>query len=806
MSASDQLSYDDTFENEESEIDDERATADDGDDEREEDTHYDRYSTEEFDDADLSTLQTYGESQRCSSSRRQLVSHSETQNKRKDDANENAADKEAEEEKEVTEVTGVSEDETELVTSAEDNLSDPSPPLEEKKQKQAVSMSDKLCLDQCQLSGKRVLMRVDYNVPMKDGVIINNQRIKATLPTIKYIRKKGARCIILMSHLGRPDGQKVAEFSLKPVAVELHKLLKKPVTFLEDCVGPEVEAACREPRQGSIILLENLRFHIEEEGQGLDESGNKIQAKPEDVEAFRKSLSSLGDVFVNDAFGTAHRAHSSVVGCTLPLRALGFLMKQEVHSFANVLENPKRPLLAILGGAKVSDKILLIENLLNLVDEMIIAGGMAFTFLKVLQNMSIGNSLFDEHGAGIVSNIMEKAKNNNVAIHFPVDFLAADQLAEDVNTETCTVQDGIPEGMMGLDVGEKSNQLFSGVILRAKTLVWNGPPGVFEMTKFGSGTKVMMNAVVKVTRMGAVTIIGGGDTATCAKKLNTEHLVSHVSTGGGASLELLEGKMLPGIEALSDAPIQRDMDKLRLSQCFLAGKRVMIRCDLDAPLHQEGLVQHWKLSAALPTIEYVLQQNPEKVLLLSHMGHPGGRVNLKYSLKPLAWELETLLNREVIFVSDCVGPEVEKQCSDAPPGSFILLENVQFHPEEEGFGRKDGQWVKSTPEDIQEFRRSLSSLCDVYINEAFGSSHLAHSSIVGVDAPQKAMGLTCTKEMIAVEDFERDDKRPYLAIVGGLETAEKLFFLEDILNNVNEVIVVGGTLFSTSSISIQQSD
>lgn len=399
-------------------------------------------------------------------------------------------------------------------------------------------------------------MRVDFNVPMQEGKITNNARIVATLPTINYALEHGAS-LVLMSHLGRPDGRASAKLSLAPIAHALQELLDKKYTvkFLKECVGSEVEAECANLKPGQVILLENLRFHVEEEGSGVDENGKKVTADKEKVKEFRQSLTKLGDVYVNDAFGTAHRAHSSIVGVDLPQRACGFLMKKELDYFAKVLEKPDRPFLAIMGGAKVSDKIKLINNMLDKVDEMIIGGGMAFTFKKVVDGVKIGNSLFDAEGAKIVNDILEKAKKNNVKIHFPVDYVTADKFAKDAQVGAASDQDGIPDGWMGLDAGPKSREQFAEAIHRANTILWNGPIGVFEFPNFEGGTRSVMNEVVKATERGAKTIVGGGETATAAAQWGVEDKLSHVSTGGGASLELLEGKVLPGVTSLSDGSV-----------------------------------------------------------------------------------------------------------------------------------------------------------------------------------------------------------------------------------------------------------
>jgi len=422
-----------------------------------------------------------------------------------------------------------------------------------------TSMSlNKKTINELDVKDKRVLMRVDFNVPMdKEGKITNTQRIVGAIPTIKVALDKGAKSVVLMSHMGRPDGKPNKKDSLAPVAKKLEELLGKPVTFLDECVGEKVEAACKDPAPGTVILLENLRFHTEEEGkrtETVDGEKKEIKASEDEVKAFRASLSKLGDVYVNDAFGTAHRAHSSMVGCNLPEKVAGLLIDKELKAFSQVLTNPARPLVAVVGGAKISDKIKLIENLIDKADGIIICGGMAYTFLKQCFGMKIGKSLFDKKGADIVQGILDKAKAKGCEVTLPVDWLCGQEFKNDQETKLATREEGIPDGWEGMDCGPKSMELFADTVKAAKTVVWNGPAGVFEFDNFSKGTKALLDAVAGLHASGGVGIIGGGDSATAAAKWDMEDKVSFVSTGGGASLELLEGKVLPGIAALTDAP------------------------------------------------------------------------------------------------------------------------------------------------------------------------------------------------------------------------------------------------------------
>lgn len=398
-----------------------------------------------------------------------------------------------------------------------------------------MGMPNKKTIGELKVRGKKVLVRCDFNVPIdEEGNITDDIRIRSAMPTIEYILNSGGS-VILMSHLGRPKGEPKPEYSLRPVAKRISQLIGKEVKFADDnlVIGNITKSLARELKQGDILLLQNMRFRKEEE---------------ENDEIFSKELASLGDIYVNDAFGTAHRAHSSTVGIAAFLpSAMGYLIEKELRIMGRALETPERPFIAILGGAKVSDKIGVIENLIDKVDILIIGGGMAYTFLKS-EGHEVGQSLLEEDKISLAGSLIKKAKEKNIEFLLPVDTVVAKKFAQDTEYWTVDIE-SIPETMMGMDIGEKTIELFIKKIDKARTIIWNGPMGVFEMPVFAEGTREIARSMAN---SGAITIVGGGDSAAAVEKFGFADKMTHVSTGGGASLELLEGKVLPGIDALEN--------------------------------------------------------------------------------------------------------------------------------------------------------------------------------------------------------------------------------------------------------------
>lgn len=398
------------------------------------------------------------------------------------------------------------------------------------------SVMAKKTIQDVDVSGKKVMMRVDFNVPVENGIITDDNRIIEALPSINYVLENGG-LVILMSHFGRPKSADDKEFSLQIVADYLATKVRTKVHFADDCIGEAAESVIAAAKFGEIVLLENVRFH-------KGETKNDIE--------FSKSLASLGDLFINDAFGSSHRAHSSVAGITefLQPAAAGFLLEKEIRYLSDSVNAPKRPFVAVLGGAKVSDKIPVIENLINKVDTIIVGGGMTYTFYKA-KGLPIGNSLLEEDRVELAASLMKTASEKGVNLLLPIDSVVSQQFSNDAPFKTVD-EDGIEDGWLALDIGPKSSELFSKTISEAGTVIWNGPMGVFEMENFSKGTFAVAQALADATAKGTISIIGGGDSAAAIKKAGLDQSVTHVSTGGGASLEYLEGKELPGIASITE--------------------------------------------------------------------------------------------------------------------------------------------------------------------------------------------------------------------------------------------------------------
>ena len=415
---------------------------------------------------------------------------------------------------------------------------------------------NKMTLRDVDLKGKKVIMRVDFNVPVKEGVIKDDTRIKGALPSIKYVLDNGGK-LILMSHMGRPDEKGItADTTMKIVADYLGKMLGKNIVFVADCAKADAEVAAM--KDGDIVMLENTRYHKEEQAKCKQKDGEaddafkaRKAALKDQQKELAKKLASYGDIYCNDAFGTAHRAHASTAVITkyIGTSVAGFLMEKEIAFLGNAVEKPVRPFVAILGGAKVSDKLAVVKNLLGKVNTLIIGGGMAYTFLKA-QGHSVGNSLCELDQLDYAKEMIAKAKEAGVNFLLPVDNIAADKFDAEANTQI--VGADIPDGWMGLDIGPKTVELYAAAIKNAKTVVWNGPMGCFEMPKFAEGTMGVCKAVAEVKANGGVSIIGGGDSVAAVNKSGLADKMTHISTGGGASLEYLEGKVLPGVDALTD--------------------------------------------------------------------------------------------------------------------------------------------------------------------------------------------------------------------------------------------------------------
>ncbi len=618
-------------------------------------------------------------------------------------------------------------------------------------------------IDNYNFTGKKVLMRVDFNVPLNEKLeITDDTRIITAIPTIQKILAEGGS-IILLTHLGRPKGQFNERMSLKIILSHLSKVLDREIKFATDCIGIKAEKLAKTLKPGEILLLENLRFYKEETDADED---------------FAEHLASLGDVYVNNAFGTAHRAHASTYTIVkhFPKNSMfGYLVESEINNIDKILHQPLHPFTAILGGSKISTKIHIIETLIEKVDNLIIAGGIAYTFAKAMGG-KIGNSLVEDEFLDFARHIIKEAEKNKVKLYLPSDCIIADDFKNDAQIDHCDINE-IPDGWMGLDIGIKSANRFSEVIENSEKILWNGPIGVFEIPSFSMGTLKIAMSVARATDKGAFSLIGGGDSIAAINKYSLAHKISYISTAGGALLEYLEGKELPSIKAIKQ--------NLTIDRYNFEGKKVLMRVDFNVPMDENRkITDDTRIITALPTARKILAEGGS-VIFLTHLGRPKGKYNDDLSLKHILPYLSKALDKKVKFAANCIGEEAIIAATVLKPGECLLLENLRFHKEE-------------TDAD-ENFAKQLAELGDTYVFNAFGTAHRAHAStytLAKFFPEDKMFGYLVENEINNIDKVIKQAKRPFTAILGGSKVSTKIHIIEALIEKVDNLIIAGGIAFT----------
>jgi phosphoglycerate kinase len=618
-------------------------------------------------------------------------------------------------------------------------------------------------IDNYNFNGKRALMRVDFNVPLNDNLeITDDTRIVTALPTIQKILSEGGS-VILLTHLGRPKGKYDEKLSVKNIVPYISKLLDREIHFVDDCLSDEAIEKSKNLKPGEVLILENLRFYNEEKDAD---------------EEFAKKLASYGDVYINNAFGTAHRAHASTytIAKYFPKEKMfGYLVESEIKNIDRVLNEPRHPFTAILGGSKVSTKIHIIEALLEKVDNLLIAGGIAYTFVKA-KGGEIGNSIVEDEYLEVARDIIEKAKKYKVNLYLPTDCIIADEFKNSANIKHCEI-DKIPEGWMGLDIGIKSANQFADVIRNSSKLLWNGPIGVFEMSNFSMGTLKVAMSVADATDQGAFSLIGGGDSIAAVNKYGLANRISYISTAGGALLEYLEGKELPSLKAVRE--------QLTIDNYNFANKKVLMRVDFNVPLDEnKNITDNTRIITALQTVRKILTDGGS-IIFLTHLGRPKGKYDDNLSLKHIVSYLSKILDKEIKFVDDCIGKKVQLAAENLRPGEILLLENLRFHKEE--------------IEGDEKFARQLAELGDVYVNNAFGTAHRSHAStytIAKFFPDNKMFGYLIENEIHNINRVIKKTKHPFTAILGGAKVSTKIQIIHALLEKADNLIIAGGIAYT----------
>ena len=618
-------------------------------------------------------------------------------------------------------------------------------------------------LDNYDFKGKKVLLRVDFNVPLAAGTTpADDTRIRTTLPTIHKILSEGGS-IIILTHRGRPKGKPSDKRSLKHILPLLEKLIGRKVIFCKDALSNETHEKAMNLKAGEVMMLENLRFYKEE----LDAD-----------EGFAKKLAALGDVYVNDAFGTAHRNHASTatIAKFFPYdKMFGYLFESELKNLSKLVKTVEHPFTLLIGGDKVTTKIGIIEALLPKIDNLLVGGGILYTFAKA-KGYEIGESLVEEEYIPVAKRILEQAKCHNVKIYLAEDCVIADKHNNEADIEHCNLNE-IKHGWEGLDIGFKTADTFAQVIEESKTLLWDGPMGVYEMSHFGYGTQKIALSVSRATDKGLYSIAGGGDTIVALNKYSMAHKMSYLSTSGGALLEFVEGKKLPSVRAIKQSFSVDDYN--------FYNKTVLMRVDFNVPLDADlNITDDTRIVTAIPTIRKVLSDGGA-LILMTHIGRPKGKVVDKYSVKHIVPYLSQLLETEVKFPGDCIGSSVEKMAKALKPREVMMLENLRFYPEEE--------------ENDEGFAKKLAKLGDVYIMNAFGTAHRAHAStyMIAKSFPEdKMLGYLIESEINNINRVLNKGERPFTAIIGGSKVSTKIDIIRALISKVDNLIIGGGIAFT----------
>lgn len=617
-------------------------------------------------------------------------------------------------------------------------------------------------LDNYKFNGKKVLIRVDFNVPLDENLnITDDTRIVTAIPTIRKILTEGGTAII-MTHIGRPKGKMVPEMSVKHIVNHLSFLLETKVQFINQ-YQDDAKTICKNLKPGEVAILENLRFTSKETDGDIE---------------LAKNLSELGDAFVMNAFGTAHRAHAStsVIAKFFPYdKMFGYLVEDEIKNIDKLLKKSAAPFTAIIGGSKVSTKIMIIEALLEKVDHLIIGGGIGFTFAKAMGG-KIGDSLIENDFLDVAKKVIEKAKVLGVELHLPTDTVVANSFSNDAKVNHSDIMN-IEDGWMGLDVGIKTANRFAEVIENSKTILWNGPIGVFEMSKFSTGTLRVALAVARATDKGAYSLIGGGDSIAAVNQYGLAQNISYISTAGGALLEYIEGKQLPSIKAIRQSYSVDDYE--------FKGKKALIRVDMNVPLDENhNITDKTRIVTALPTIHKILADGGS-VIIMTHIGRPKGHRNPDMSVKHIIPTLKQMLATEVKFAENCISQEAKDMADRLKPGEVMILENLRFTNDE----------VSGNVE----FAKKLAQLGDVYVMDAFGTAHREHASTATIAQffPEaKMLGYLVEKEINQINRAVYKAKSPYTAVIGGSKISTKIGIIDSLVDKVDNLIIAGGIAYT----------